>query len=96
VNYELETMLKDVAVVCFEVYHPGKYRERDEKNYENPQPVSPVIISRLSTSIETFNQNIPHVRHNSTNHLTTKFDLLLSGTRLANTAILYTTLFYRD
>jgi hypothetical protein len=49
VNYELETTLKDVAVVRFDMYHPGKYRERDEKYYENPQPASPVIISRLST-----------------------------------------------
>jgi hypothetical protein len=49
VNYELETMLKDVGVTSFEVYHPGRYRERDKKNYEYPQPASAVIMSRFST-----------------------------------------------
>jgi len=33
------------------VYHPGKYREGAEKNYENPQSASPVIMSRLPTMI---------------------------------------------
>ena len=83
---EKKKTLKELTVVG---KYLGKYRERVEKNYEIPQPASPVIMLRLST------MNFP-IRRNSTTHSTMKFDVLLWGTRLANTAILYTILFYPD